>query len=268
MTVLYDAFSENSRFTAELTRLEAQAALSWEAEAQRLAALPLPAAPRILELGAGPGFVTERLATLFPRAEITALDCDERLLELARARLEGRPVTYVLADAAQTGLPDNSVDLVVSRYLLQHLEPPQPMLREALRLLRPGGLHVVIEVDDGLWGMAEPSFPALARIYAKAAALQQAAGRDRLAARHLHPLLQETGYTDVTLDAFCYSSDTLGLEPFLPQLDPSRLLPLVVDGKLPLTDLILVRVCLEQFKATPGARVILLGFVAVGRKPS
>ena len=266
MNVLYDAFAENTRIETELARLEAQAALSWEAEARRLAALPLPDAPRILELGAGPGFVTERLAALFPDAQITALDRDPRLLEIARSRLGGERVTTVQADAADTGLAASGFDLIVTRYLLQHLDPPQPMLREALRLLRPGGLHAVIEVDDGLWGLAEPSYPALSRLYARATALQQADGRDRLAARHLYKLLAETGYTDVVLDSFCYTSDALGLEPFLPQLDPSRLMPLVRDGRLSFSDLTIARLCLEQFKATPGARVILLGFIATGRK--
>jgi ubiquinone/menaquinone biosynthesis C-methylase UbiE len=192
---LYDAFAENAGIAAELARLETQVVLSWEAEARRLAALPLPAAPRILELGAGPGFVTERLAALFPAARITALDIDARLLAIAAERIGAAPaIEFVQADALATGLPDGRFDLVLSRYLLQHLSPPQPMLREALRLLRPGGLHAIIEIDDGMWGMAEPAFPQLTAIYARAAALQLQAGRDRFAARHLWPLLQETGY--------------------------------------------------------------------------
>lgn len=265
---LYDAYAENTDIAAELARLEAQAALSWSAEARRLSALSLPAAPDVLELGAGPGFVTERLAALFPTARITALDRDPRLLAKAGVRLADRPGTsFVLADAASTGLPEARFDLVVTRYLLQHLADPRPMLAEALRLLRPGGVHAVIEVDDGMWGLAEPQYPVLTRIYAKATALQQAEGRDRFAARHLWPLLSGGGYTEVTLDSFCYSSDEIGLAPFLPQLDPGRLMPLVRDGRLPMTDLIMARACVEQFKAHPEARVILLGFMATGRKP-
>ena len=265
---LYDAFAENTGIAAELARLDAQAALSWPAEARRLSALALPSAPEVLELGAGPGFVTERLADLWPDARITALDRDARLLAVAADRLKGRAgIRFVTADAAATGLPGSSFDLIVTRYLVQHLADPAPMLAEALRLLRPGGVHVVIEVDDGLWGMAEPAYPVMTRIYAKAAALQQAQGRDRFAARHLWPLLQGAGYTGLSLDSFCYSSDELGLAPFLPQLDPGRLMPLVRDGGLAMTDLIMARACLEQFKAHPAARVILIGFFATARKP-
>jgi 2-polyprenyl-3-methyl-5-hydroxy-6-metoxy-1,4-benzoquinol methylase len=58
------------------------------------------------------------------------------------------------ADARDTHLPTASFDCVYSIGLLEHFEDPKPVLAEAVRLLRPGGLHFGVIVsgrsDDDL----------------------------------------------------------------------------------------------------------------------
>jgi ubiquinone/menaquinone biosynthesis C-methylase UbiE len=266
--MLYRARNENADLSAELARLEAQAALSWTAESRRLAGLGLPPRPAIVELGCGPGFVTTRLHELFPGCAIVAVDDDQEMLVLARERCEGLgAIEFVAADAARTGLPDASFDLVFSRYLFQHLSDPAPVASEALRLLRPGGLHVILDIDDELWGIAEPSFPQLQAIHAKASTLQESAGRRRQTGRRLWSILQDAGCVELDVDVFCYGSDWLGVKPFLPQLDPARLLPFVRDGRLPMTDYIAAQFMFETFVANPEARVLLVGFIGWGRRP-
>ena len=73
-------------------------------------------------------------------------------------------------------LADGSADVVLFRYVLQHvpeplpvLREPLPVLREALRVLRPGGRGYVIDVDGGLWGLAQPADPRLTAIHTRAA---------------------------------------------------------------------------------------------------
>jgi SAM-dependent methyltransferase len=262
---LYSAARENVGLDAELTRLEAQAALGWRAEQRRLRQLPVARRPAILELGCGPGFVTARLAETFPGCSITALDCDPELLGLARARTPG--ARFVQADAAATGLPDAAFDLVLSRYLFQHLHDPGPVAAEAMRVLRPGGTHAIVDVDDGLWGLAEPAFPRMQAIHAKASALQQTDGRQRNVGRRLWSILNAAGCDPIDVDVFCYGSDWLGLAPFLPQLDPARLLPFVVDGRLPMGDYIAAQAMTDAFAAEPAAQVLMLGFIGSGRRP-
>ena len=41
-------------------------------------------------------------------------------------------------------LPDNSVDELFSRHLLEHIENLEPLIREIFRVLKPGGIHRVI----------------------------------------------------------------------------------------------------------------------------
>lgn len=53
---------------------------------------------------------------------------------------------FILADAASTGLPDNSVDLVVSIGLLEHIKDYSTVLKEKYRILRPGGVMVSLNI--------------------------------------------------------------------------------------------------------------------------
>ena len=56
----------------------------------------------VLELGAGPGLVTDLLVERAPR--VTAVEIDEQLATALRERMQGRCVEVVTADA--TALPD------------------------------------------------------------------------------------------------------------------------------------------------------------------
>ena len=53
-------------------------------------------------------------------------------------------VEYIQADLARTGLPDESVDLVVSRSVLEHLSAPEEVFHELHRVLRPGGRFIFL----------------------------------------------------------------------------------------------------------------------------
>jgi SAM-dependent methyltransferase len=53
-------------------------------------------------------------------------------------------IEYIQADLAHTGLPPESVDLVVSRSVLEHLSAPLDVFREIHRVLRPGGRFIFL----------------------------------------------------------------------------------------------------------------------------
>ncbi len=57
------------------------------------------------------------------------------------------PIDFIQASVTETGLPDNSVDVVVAAFVLYHVNPPEAALQEALRILKPGGQIVGASSD-------------------------------------------------------------------------------------------------------------------------
>jgi ubiquinone/menaquinone biosynthesis C-methylase UbiE len=146
----------------------------WEpvlaAAAQRLLTR-IDAEPRTyLDIGAGTGSLMSAAAARWPEAHMIGLDASAAMLSVARARLAGErsddlhgQCQWLVADAAGVPLPDASVDVVTSSFLLQ-LVPDRPAaLAEMCRLLRPGGiLGVVTWIADESVLAADDAFAASA----------------------------------------------------------------------------------------------------------
>ena len=93
----------------------------------------------VVELGCGTAYVSAWLARRGARP--VGVDITPAQLETARAmqREFGLEFPLIEADAAETGLPDGSADLVVSEYGASIWVDPYRWIPEAARLLRPGG---------------------------------------------------------------------------------------------------------------------------------
>lgn len=101
---------------------------------------------RILDLACSAGASSTPYAEAFPQAEVHAVDVGAGLLRYAHARAEalGLPVHFHQRDAAATGFPDGSFDLVVSHNALHEMsrDTAAAVFAECHRLLRPGGVCV------------------------------------------------------------------------------------------------------------------------------
>lgn len=244
---------------AEYRRLEAQAELSFTDELPILRGAGLQGP--LLELGAGTGAITRRLRAAFPGLRIIAMDVDPTILALGGAA----DVTMV-GDAHALPLPDASVGSVLMRYVVQHLARPVDALREVRRVLRPDGVVVVTDVDDGLWGLADPTYPDVARVHARLAASQRDAGGDRGVGRRLTRLLRAAGFAEPRLRTFTTTNDDRPIAAFEPHLGPGRLAPLLAAGELSMDDFALAVRRWNQFRNDPNAWIMLLGFSAVAHK--
>ena len=100
-------------------------------------ALPLNA-KRVLDLGCGTGYWTQRLAALYPHASITGLDIAPGMLAHAQA-LYGEVITWQQGDAAALPFKNNHFDLIVSNLAIQWCSDVSAVMQELARVLTPGG---------------------------------------------------------------------------------------------------------------------------------
>lgn len=112
----------------------------------------LPKTPDdIVDLGCSIGMSTFALQDTYPHANLTGVDLSPYFLSIAfyRTQQEKRQVKWVHNPAESTGLPANSFDLV-SLCLVFHELPisaSQAILKEAKRLLRPGGHLAIMDMN-------------------------------------------------------------------------------------------------------------------------
>jgi len=98
------------------------------------------AAPRqVLEVGAGPGELSVRIARELD-ADVIAVDVSERMVELGRLR----GVDARIGDVQDLALGDAAFDLVVAAWMLYHVPDLDRGLREIVRVLEPGGRLVAV----------------------------------------------------------------------------------------------------------------------------
>jgi tRNA (cmo5U34)-methyltransferase len=106
----------------------------------------------VLDIGAGTGLLTARLAAALPNARFTLLDASPAMLEHAPERLgtHWARCTTVIGDALDA-LPDGPFDAVVTALAVHHLDDAgkAELYRRILERLRPGGVFVNAEQVAG-----------------------------------------------------------------------------------------------------------------------
>ena len=109
---------------------------------------------RILDVGSGAGqIIRHLLKAAQPDAEIVGFDLSHEMLRRARERLNSDRPFFVAADMMQMPFRDNSFDCVTCGYVLEHIPDPQPGLSEFARVLKPGGVALLLVTEDSISGL-------------------------------------------------------------------------------------------------------------------
>ncbi|MCL2585366.1 MAG: trans-aconitate 2-methyltransferase [Streptosporangiales bacterium] len=93
----------------------------------------------VVDLGCGPGHLTETLAERWPGASsVRGVDSSPEMIEAARARTGPGPVSYTLADIREWE-PEQAPDVMVSNAVLQWVPDHDPLVVRWADQLAPGG---------------------------------------------------------------------------------------------------------------------------------
>lgn len=167
-------------------------------------ALPIQPHARILDIGTGFGALPLELAAR-SEVHVEGLDIDSEKLEIAnrmkRSIEENKEmpgdIHFRTGNAYHLPYDNHSFDCVVAWYVFQHLEKPDQVTEEILRVLRPGGIVCLIDADDQLvLTYPEPS-PEQQQLSKAFDSLQRKRGGDRFVGRKLTTFLQRAGFENI-----------------------------------------------------------------------
>ncbi|TAN32296.1 class I SAM-dependent methyltransferase [bacterium] len=100
----------------------------------------------VLDVGCGAGSVAKAVKRERPDLRVLGCDLSRSALSVASESPDG--VDFRLATAERLPFDDGEFDFVWIFDVLEHVEAPEPVLREVARVLRPGGgFHIVLPLE-------------------------------------------------------------------------------------------------------------------------
>jgi SAM-dependent methyltransferase len=182
--------------------LAAQIEAIWPQEKRLIALYRLPPAARVLDVGAGTGEFSARIAQEYPQAHVTGVELLAGSVEHARARHSrfAPRLTFETGDAFNLAQPDDSYDLVANRHMVQSIPHVERILAELVRVTKPGGhVHVLAEDYSMLHMMSGPLDP---DVFWRKGPVEFAmrTGTDSRIGRRAWTLMRAAGLRDVRVD--------------------------------------------------------------------
>ena len=169
----------------------------------------LRAGMNVLDAGCGPGSITLGLAAAVAPGKVVGIDIQPSQVEQARALAVQRGVTNVRFEAGnvyELPFPDGSFDAAFANSVLEHLREPVRALAELRRVLRPGGIAGIRDLDNGGFLIA-PDTPLLQQWFNLRDRFRQYNGANFYIGRHHRRLLLEAGFVRAEASA---SVDSVG----------------------------------------------------------
>jgi ubiquinone/menaquinone biosynthesis C-methylase UbiE len=153
------------------------------------------------------------LAGIVAPGSVTGVDVAESQIELARKLARERRALHVRFEKASVyalPFPDGAFDVFFAHALFEHLADPVAALREARRVLKPGGLAGISSPD---WGgnLITPADPDAFAALETFQHLQRSNGGNPNVGRSLGRLLHDAGFSRIAMTAMydCYEDVAL-----------------------------------------------------------
>jgi arsenite methyltransferase len=166
----------------------------------------------ILELGSGNGiFARELVEYVGSDGHVIGLDSSEAILEMARHVCPDGE--FVVGDAQDLPFEDATFDAIVAAQLFCFLGDVDRALKEASRVLKPGGRIVILDTDwDTLiWRNGNPD------LMVRMLAAYKAVYVDAHLPRSLRQRLVQTGFSNIEIDSFVVLNTNFGDDTYAKQ---------------------------------------------------
>ncbi len=128
----------------ELERLRFQHGVWKEVTDTFLGKLGIRPSWKVLDVGAGPGFVAADLRVrVGTTGEVTALEPSEMYLKYFEKHCNERQWTnikYILNDVENSNLPENYYDLIFARWVIGFVPDPEMFISKLIKAMKPGGV--------------------------------------------------------------------------------------------------------------------------------
>lgn len=107
---------------------------------------------KVLDVGCGVGDFCEAINFYRPDLEVYGIDISKKAIEVAKTRVKN--ANFKVSDAQELPFKDSFFDAVLCFDLIEHVRFPQKALKEACRVLKPGGIfHAHIPVEDNIFSL-------------------------------------------------------------------------------------------------------------------
>lgn len=157
----------------------------------------------VLDCGCGPGTITLGFAEFVAPGEVVGTEIEEAHLALARENASKHGVNNIRFETAnlyELPFADASFDAVFISAVLANLQEPIRGVREAHRVLKPGGVIGVKDFDHG-GDLIYPTGPGLEKYAELYVRLRRSNGHDPESGRKIGGLLSEAGFVDLQMSA-------------------------------------------------------------------
>ncbi len=150
--------------------------VKWRKKVLKLVASKNP--QTILDIATGTGDLAIMMAST-SASKITGIDISEGMLEVGRKKVAAKnlsdKIELQLADSENMPFPDNSFDAITVGFGIRNFEHLQTGLAEILRVLKPGGIFVILETSmpekfpykQGYWFYTKLILPTIGRLFSK-----------------------------------------------------------------------------------------------------
>jgi SAM-dependent methyltransferase len=137
---VWDSGDALERYVGRWSRLVAREFLNW---------LTVPPRARWLDVGCGPGALTETILRVASPLAVTAVDPSEQYVAFARARIEDSRATFEVGNAMALAAQSATYDAAVAGLVLNFVPEAETAVAEMARVTRPGGSVAAYVWDYG-----------------------------------------------------------------------------------------------------------------------